>query len=146
MEFISVGKERLMETGNGVHKPFLTGIRGRKVLIAKIRKGVYMVQEVDINNFQTEVLESNKLTIVDFFANWCGPCRKLSPILEEVESELSEKVKFTKINTDENISAAQKYQVSGLPTLLVFKNGEIVERMVGLMPKSSIITNIEKHI
>ena len=105
-----------------------------------------MVKEVDANNFQTEVLNSDKLTIVDFFANWCGPCRKLSPILEEVEGELAEKVKFTKINTDENISAAQQYQVSGLPTLLVFKNGEVVERMVGLMPKSSIITNIEKHL
>ena len=105
-----------------------------------------MVQEIDVNSFQEEVLNSNKITIVDFFANWCGPCRKLSPILEEVEQELSGDVKFTKINTDENIEAAKTYQVSGLPTLLVFKNGEPVERMVGLMPKSSIITNIEKHL
>ncbi len=105
-----------------------------------------MVKHIDTKNFNEEVLNSNKLTIVDFYADWCGPCRKLAPILEEVETELSEKVKFTKINTDENIEAAQKYQVSGLPTLLVFKNGSIVERMVGLMPKSSIITNIEKHL
>ena len=105
-----------------------------------------MVQEININNFDSEVIKSEKLTIVDFFANWCGPCRKLSPILEEVETELGDKVKFTKINTDENIDAAKEYQVSGLPTLLVFKNGEVVERMVGLMPKSSVITNIEKHL
>ena len=105
-----------------------------------------MVQEISVNNFDSEVVKSDKLTIVDFFANWCGPCRKLSPILEEVEAELEGRVKFTKINTDENIDAAKEYQVSGLPTLLVFKNGEVVERMVGLMPKSSIITIIEKHL
>lgn len=105
-----------------------------------------MVQEINVENFDTEVLNSDKLTVVDFFANWCGPCRKLGPILEEVSEELAEKVKFAKIDTDENLDAAKKYQVSGLPTLLVFKDGEVVERMVGLMPKSSIITNIEKHL
>ena len=105
-----------------------------------------MVQHIDSNNFETEVLKSDKITIVDFYADWCGPCRKLSPILEEIETELSEKVKFTKINTDENIETAKKYQISGLPTLLVFKNGEIVERMVGLMPKNSVLSGIEKYI
>ena len=104
-----------------------------------------MVQKVDINSFDSEVIKSDKVAVVDFFADWCGPCRKLSPILEEIEQDLSDNVKFTKINTDDNIEAAKEYQVSGLPTLLVFKNGEVVERMVGLMPKSSIITNIEKH-
>ena len=105
-----------------------------------------MVQKVDLNSFQAEVLNSEKITIVDFFADWCGPCRKLSPILEEVEQELSDKVKFTKINTDENLDLAKEYQISGIPTLMVFKDGQPVERMVGLMPKSSIITNIEKHM
>ena len=105
-----------------------------------------MVLEINASNFDTEVTSQAGITVVDFFANWCGPCRKLAPLLEEVESELSSKVKFAKINTDENIEMAKKYQVSGLPTLMVFKNGEPVERLVGLMPKSSIITNIEKHI
>ncbi len=105
-----------------------------------------MVVEINSENFNSEVIKNEGITVVDFFADWCGPCRKLSPILEEVEQELSQKVKFTKINTDENIEMAKKYQVSGLPTLMVFKNGEPTERMVGLMPKSSIITNIEKHI
>ena len=105
-----------------------------------------MVKEITVDSFNTEVINSDKLTVVDFYATWCGPCRKLSPILEEVETELSDRVNFAKIDTDDNIDAAKEYQVSGLPTLLVFKNGEVVERMVGLMPKSSIITNIEKHI
>ena len=103
-----------------------------------------MVVEINTSNFDSEISNSG-VTVVDFFANWCGPCRKMGPILEEVESELTN-VKFAKINTDDNIEMAKKYQVSGLPTLMVFKNGEPVERIVGLMPKSSIITNIEKHI
>ncbi|MCM1002865.1 MAG: thioredoxin [Candidatus Gastranaerophilales bacterium] len=105
-----------------------------------------MVQEINTENFDKEVISHNGVIVVDFFANWCGPCRKLGPILEEVEQELSSKVKFAKINTDDNLEMAKKYQVSGLPTLMVFKDGEAVERMVGLMPKSSIITNIEKHV
>lgn len=105
-----------------------------------------MVQKIDMGNFDSEVKNSDKVTIVDFFADWCGPCRKLSPIIEEIEQELSDKAKFTKINTDENIDLARDYQISGIPTLLVFKNGELVERMVGLMPKNTIITNIEKHL
>ncbi len=104
-----------------------------------------MVVQINTDNFNNEVLAHQGVVVVDFFADWCGPCRKMGPILEEVESELSA-VKFAKINTDENLEAAKQYQVSGLPTLMVFKNGEAVERLVGLMPKSSIITNIEKHI
>ena len=105
-----------------------------------------MVLEIKSENFNNEVIGYNGVIVVDFFANWCGPCRKLAPLLEEVETELNSKVRFAKINTDENIEMAKKYQVSGLPTLMIFKNGEAVERLVGLMPKSSIITNIEKHI
>ncbi len=105
-----------------------------------------MVKEINTDSFESEVLNNNGITVVDFFANWCGPCRKLAPILEEVEQELEGKVQFTKINTDDNLEAAKNYQISGLPTLLVFKDGVVVERMVGLMPKTSIITNIEKYL
>lgn len=103
---------------------------------------------VDVNseNLEHEVLNSKSLVVADFWAPWCGPCRKLSPVLEDIEKTFDGKIKLVKINADENLEIMKKYSVSGLPSLLVFKNGEAVERMAGLIPKSSIITNIEKHI
>ncbi len=100
--------------------------------------------ELTDNNLKEEV--QSGVVVVDFWAPWCGPCRKLGPLLEEVAAELDGKARVCKINTDENIASAQYYAISALPTVLVFKDGEPVERMVGLMPKSTIISNIEKHL
>ncbi len=107
-----------------------------------------MSNSIDITDatFESEVLGASMPVVVDFWAPWCGPCRKLGPVLDEVAEELNGKIKIVKINTDENLKTAKEYSISGLPSLLVFKSGQAVERLVGLMPKSSILSNIEKHL
>ena len=102
--------------------------------------------DVSEANFEAEVLKSELPVLVDFGAKWCGPCRKLTPVLEEIENTLSGKIKVVKVDAEENKELLKQYSVSGLPSLLVFKSGEAVERMAGLVPKSTIISNVEKYI
>jgi len=104
------------------------------------------VLEITDENFDKEVLAENQITLVDFWATWCGPCRKLSPLIDEIAEEYKGKVKFVKIKADENLQAAQKYSISGVPSLLIFKNGEPVERMVNMVPKSIIVSNLNKYV
>ena len=104
------------------------------------------VLEINDESFETEVLNSDIPVVVDFWATWCGPCRKLSPVIDEIAQNFDGKVKFAKINTENSLETAKKYSISGLPTLLIFNQGDTVERMTGLMPKSTIISNIEKYL
>ena len=104
------------------------------------------VIEITDENFEQEVLSSNQVTLVDFWATWCGPCRKMAPIIDELAQEFEGKVKFVKIKADENLSTAQKYSISGVPSFLIFTNGELAERIVNMVPKSIIVNNLNKHL
>ena len=94
--------------------------------------------EVTDANFDTEVLKSEQPVLVDFWAPWCGPCRMVAPIVDELSAEYDGKVKFVKLNTDDNIRVATQYQIRSIPTLLVFKGGEPVGQIIGFRPKSDL--------
>jgi thioredoxin 1 len=94
----------------------------------------YVVEATDAN-FQAEVLNADVPTVVDFWAVWCGPCRMISPLLDELAEEFGGQVRVAKVNVDENPNTAANYNIRSLPTLLVFKNGQVVEQLVGAAPK-----------
>lgn len=98
------------------------------------------------NTFDSEVLKSNTPVLVDFWAEWCGPCRSLAPKLEEVASELGEKVKIVKVNVDENQMTPQKYGIRGIPAMLLFKSGSEIGQLVGNHPKDAILDFLNKNI
>ena len=102
--------------------------------------------KVATNTNFPELLQGNKLIIVDFWATWCGPCRMLSPILDEVEEEMSDKLTVVKVNVDDADEVAAQYRIMSIPTLLFFKNGQIVDKTVGAMPKSILVDKINANL
>jgi thioredoxin 1 len=104
------------------------------------------VAEVSTNEFEREVLQSSQPVLVDFWAPWCGPCKMLGPVVEKVASANSGKAKFVKLNTDDNPSLAGRYQVSGIPCLILFKAGQPVDRIVGYVPENVITSMLSKHV
>ena len=98
------------------------------------------------NSFESEVIQSNLPVLVDFWAAWCSPCRAIAPAIEEIASEYAGKLKVVKEDTDENQDIAVKFQVMSIPTLMVFKGGKVVERLVGARSKAALLSTIKPHL
>ncbi|MGB2631149.1 MAG: thioredoxin [Candidatus Omnitrophota bacterium] len=101
---------------------------------------------VDDTNFKQEVLEAEVPVLVDFWADWCMPCRMIAPVIGEIAEEYNGKFKVCKLNVDEARLTASLYQVMSIPTLAIFKNGEIVEKITGAVPKADLVSKMEKHL
>jgi thioredoxin 1 len=104
------------------------------------------IMEVTDANFDQEVLKSDQPVLIDFWAVWCGPCKALSPIVDEVAQNYSGKVKVAKMNVDQNPGTPGRYGIRGIPTLLIFKGGQVKEQIVGYVPRETIEKAIDKHM
>ncbi len=104
-----------------------------------------MALEINDANFQTLVKNSEKPVLVDFWAPWCGPCRTIAPIIDELHSEMEGKAVVGKVNVDENNEIPVEYGIRNIPTLLIFKNGEVVDKVVGVVPKQQLIQKLEDY-
>ena len=102
--------------------------------------------KVATNNTFDELIQSDKLVIADFWATWCGTCRMLTPILDEVEEEMSDKIQVVKVNVDDADEVAAQFRIMSIPTLLFFKNGQVVDKTVGAMPKNVLIDKINANL
>ena len=98
------------------------------------------------DTFDTEVLKSDKPVVVDYWAEWCGPCRMVAPVLEEIATEHADKINVVKINIDENPQVAQRYGILQIPTLNVFSGGEVVKQVIGAKPKSALLRDLAEFI
>ncbi len=101
------------------------------------------VIKLNDGNFKKEVNEKGKVVLVDFYADWCGPCKMMSPIIDEIANESNENVKICKLNVDDSQDIAIEYNVMSIPTLIIFKDGEVVNKLIGLQDKETILDNIK---
>ncbi len=140
---MSPRRERALTLAQGVHtftSPFAGRIRplpnvNEVIQMGDGKSGVGKVSDAD---FEAQVLKSSEPVVVDFWAEWCGPCKMIAPVLEEIAGTLNGKVKIVKLNVDENPATAQKYGIMSIPTLMLFKKGELASRQVGAAPKQKL--------
>ncbi|OYD13792.1 thioredoxin [candidate division WOR-3 bacterium JGI_Cruoil_03_51_56] len=104
------------------------------------------IKHLSDNNFDAEVLKAETPVLVDFWAPWCGPCQSVAPIVESLADKFDDKLKVCRLNTDENPQTPGNYNIYGIPTLIIFKNGKEVERIVGLMPEAVLTQKIQPHL
>ncbi len=104
------------------------------------------VLEIEDSNFEEEVLNSDKPVVVDFWAPWCGPCKMVSPVIEELAQDNGEKLKVCKINVDENKETASSYQVMSIPAIFIFKDGEVKDQVVGYLPKEELQEKVDNVV
>ena len=102
-----------------------------------------MVYEFTDSNFEEEVLKEERKVLVDVFATWCGPCKMMSPIIDEIAEQLGDEIKVGKVDSDENPEIAEKYEIMSIPTIMIFKNGSVVKTFIGVTPKEEIISALK---
>jgi thioredoxin 1 len=115
------------------------------IIINQKHKKIKMALELTDANFKAEVLDSDKLTVIDFWAEWCGPCRAIGPVIEELAKEYEGKVTVGKVNVDHNPQVSMNYGITSIPAILFVKNGEVVDKLVGAQPKANFVKKIELH-
>ncbi len=105
-----------------------------------------MAKEFNDANFATDVIASDKLTVVDFWAEWCGPCRAIGPVIEELSKDYEGRINVGKVNVDNNPAISMEYGITSIPAILFIKNGEIVDKQIGAVPKSVLDKKIQAHL
>ena len=105
-----------------------------------------MAMQLTDSNFKESVLDANQVALVDFWAEWCGPCRMIGPVVEELSAEYKDKAVIGKVNVDDNPEVAMQYGIRSIPTILFFKNGQLVDKQVGVVPKSVLENKLKAHI